>query len=260
MLCGFTLGNNSLRCSKPCYNQSPSVLSSFRSPSKPMCHATFHFRFAIAVCLFFPLQNLNAETGRVNFSRDIRPILSDKCFQCHGSDEAKQQSGLRLDVHDDAIAPADTGAMAIVPKQPEASELIQRILSQDADIVMPPAVSPKKLTEGEINLLRKWIAEDETSKYGNLRNYQHVKNEACSVGRYIRPPGKPSHDDGKKSSRPEMLSLGCKKTDIDMVFRSDLLFRAQTRGLLSNADRFTAEERNATLIFRTILNMRADRN
>ncbi len=124
-----------------------------------MCQATFHFRFAIAVCLFFPSHNLSAETGRVNFSRDIRPILSDKCFQCHGPDEAKQQSGLRLDVRDDAIAPADTGAVAIVPKQPEASELIQRILSHDANIVMPPADSPKKLTEGEIELLRKWIAE-----------------------------------------------------------------------------------------------------
>ena len=124
-----------------------------------MSQATFHLRFVFGLSLFIPSLNLNADTGRVNFSRDIRPILSDRCFQCHGPDEAKQKSGLRLDLHEDAIAAADSGSIAIVPNRPEASELVKRILSKDADEVMPPSDSPKKLTESEIELLRKWISE-----------------------------------------------------------------------------------------------------
>ncbi len=124
-----------------------------------MSQAVFHLPLVIGLSLLIPSLDLNAETGRVNFSRDIRPILSDKCFQCHGPDEAKQKSGLRLDLRDNAIAAADSGSIAIVPNQPEMSELIKRILSKDSDEVMPPADSPKKLSESEIELLRKWIAE-----------------------------------------------------------------------------------------------------
>ncbi|MDX1930925.1 MAG: DUF1549 domain-containing protein, partial [Pirellulaceae bacterium] len=130
-----------------------------------MSHANFHLRFVIGFLFLVPAQNLSADTGltpntgRVNFSRDIRPILSDKCFQCHGPDEAQQKSGLRLDLREDALAAADSGSIAIVPKDPDISELMKRALSKDPDEVMPPADSTKKLTEGEIDLLRKWIAE-----------------------------------------------------------------------------------------------------
>jgi Protein of unknown function (DUF1553)/Protein of unknown function (DUF1549)/Planctomycete cytochrome C len=124
-----------------------------------MSHAILHLRFVFGFLLVIAATSLCADTGRVNFSRDIRPILSDKCFQCHGPDEAQQKSGLRLDLRDDALAAADSGSSAIVPKNPEASELIKRVLSKNADTVMPPADSPKKLTEAEIELLRKWIAE-----------------------------------------------------------------------------------------------------
>ncbi len=124
-----------------------------------MSQAVFHLPLVIGLSLLITSANLNAETGRVNFSRDIRPILADKCFQCHGPDEAKQKSGLRLDLRDDAIVAADSGSIAIVPKEPDASELVKRILSKDSDEVMPPAESPKKLTESETELLRKWIAE-----------------------------------------------------------------------------------------------------
>ena len=124
-----------------------------------MSHANSRLRFVIGFLLLVITQNLRADTGRVNFSRDIRPILSDKCFQCHGPDEANQKSGLRLDFREDATAAADSGSIAIVPKNPDASELLKRVLSKDADAVMPPADSPKKLTEAEIELLRKWIAE-----------------------------------------------------------------------------------------------------
>ncbi len=117
-------------------------------------------RFVIGVCLLFVSANrVHAETGEINFSRDIRPILSDKCFQCHGPDESKQESGLRLDDRKDALEPAESGARAIVPNHPDASEVIKRIVARDAASVMPPPSSQKVLTAAEIELLRKWIAE-----------------------------------------------------------------------------------------------------
>ncbi|MDQ3623083.1 MAG: PSD1 and planctomycete cytochrome C domain-containing protein [Verrucomicrobiota bacterium] len=89
-----------------------------------------------------------------SFSGDIRPILSQHCFKCHGPD--KQKSELRLDVRDAALKPAESGERAIVPGQPEASELLLRVTSHDKDEVMPPKDEP--LTAEQIAKLRAWIA------------------------------------------------------------------------------------------------------
>ncbi|MEY2714222.1 MAG: hypothetical protein RIT24_565 [Planctomycetota bacterium] len=98
-----------------------------------------------------------AERGPIRYGRDIRPILSDRCFLCHGPDRAKQQAGLRLDVRDEAIAAREDGA-AIVPGNAEASLLWQRITSDDPDDVMPPPDSHKQaISDGERELLRRWI-------------------------------------------------------------------------------------------------------
>jgi hypothetical protein len=95
----------------------------------------------------------------VDYDRQIRPILSEKCFRCHGPDEAARQSGLRLDVRDDALKPAESGERAIVPGDLKASQLVARIGSNDPDEAMPPAEINKPLTEREKDLLRRWIAE-----------------------------------------------------------------------------------------------------
>ena len=100
-----------------------------------------------------------ADDGKVSFNRDIRPILSDNCFQCHGPDEHKRQAGLRLDLKDAATKAGESGHVAIVPGKTETSELIKRIVSLDGDLQMPPANSGKKLTKLQIELLKKWIAE-----------------------------------------------------------------------------------------------------
>ncbi len=92
-----------------------------------------------------------------DFGREIRPVLADKCFRCHGPDEAARQSGLRLDVRDEALAAADSGAKAIVPGQPEESELVRRIMSSDASEAMPPPDSKQALSAAEKQLLRDWI-------------------------------------------------------------------------------------------------------
>lgn len=95
----------------------------------------------------------------VQFNQDIRPILSDNCFQCHGPDEAARKARLRLDVREEALKPAKSDLVAIVPGAPEKSELIARITASDTDDLMPPVKSGKKLTPGQIDMLRRWIAE-----------------------------------------------------------------------------------------------------
>lgn len=94
--------------------------------------------------------------SEVEFSRDIRPILSDICFQCHGPDENHREADLRFDDPEDVIA--DRGGYAVVvPKSRDKSELWNRISSDDVDLVMPPADHPKRLTDHQIELLGKWI-------------------------------------------------------------------------------------------------------
>jgi len=95
--------------------------------------------------------------GEIRFGRDIRPILSDRCFQCHGPDRAKRQVGLRLDSFEGATAPRPDGA-AIVPGSPERSVLLARIHDADPDVVMPPPDSGKRpLSDDERALLTRWI-------------------------------------------------------------------------------------------------------
>ncbi|MFM7058597.1 MAG: PSD1 and planctomycete cytochrome C domain-containing protein [Planctomycetota bacterium] len=94
----------------------------------------------------------------LQFNRDIRPILSALCFQCHGFDQKTRQGGLRLDTRDGAVAEHD-GLAAIRPGHPETSELLQRITSSDPDIVMPPPESKKSITPAQVEILRRWIAE-----------------------------------------------------------------------------------------------------
>lgn len=96
-----------------------------------------------------------ATPAKIQFNRDVRPILSDKCFFCHGPDPKKREGDLRLDVREAAIE-----SKAFVPGKAEASELIQRVLTADADDHMPPAQSKLgNLTSSEIAILKQWINE-----------------------------------------------------------------------------------------------------
>lgn len=95
---------------------------------------------------------------KVSFNRDIRPILSENCFFCHGFDKEKREADLRLDIAEGALADLG-GYAAVVPGEPEDSEIIARVTSDDPDLVMPPHDSPYKLTAEEAETLRRWIAQ-----------------------------------------------------------------------------------------------------
>ncbi|HKQ40532.1 MAG TPA: DUF1549 domain-containing protein, partial [Verrucomicrobiae bacterium] len=94
----------------------------------------------------------------VFYNRDIRPIISENCFACHGPDSAARKAGLRLDRYEDATAKRK-GDAAIVPGRPERSALIARILATDPDDIMPPPKSHKKLTDQQKQTLKQWISE-----------------------------------------------------------------------------------------------------
>lgn len=91
---------------------------------------------------------------RLNFNRDIRPILAENCFYCHGQDGNKRQGDLRLDERNAAVM-----AQAIVPGKPDASSLVARIESSDPDEQMPPPRSNRRLSESQKKILTRWIAE-----------------------------------------------------------------------------------------------------
>src|SRR6187399_1949244 len=90
-----------------------------------------------------------AAEDTVRYRRDILPILSDRCFKCHGPDSATRKAGLRLDQSDAAKSALDSGATAIVPGKAAESALVERIMSKDADEMMPPADSGKVLSDAE---------------------------------------------------------------------------------------------------------------
>ncbi len=83
----------------------------------------------------------------ISYNRDVRPILSNHCFTCHGPDSATREAGLRLDLRDSALKEADSGEHAIIPGNVIASEVIRRVTSPDDDIRMPPPDGPAALSE-----------------------------------------------------------------------------------------------------------------
>ena len=98
-------------------------------------------------------------TPPVDFQRDVQPIFAEHCAECHGVDEAKRKSGLRFDLQESALKGGESGTPAIVPGQPEQSELITRISSTEADVVMPPPRHNKPLSAKQIATLRQWIKD-----------------------------------------------------------------------------------------------------
>jgi hypothetical protein len=152
----------------------------------------------------------------IEFNRDIRPILSENCFPCHGADSASRKGGLRLDRFEDATAPAKDGKIAIVPGKADTSELVKRINATDEDH-MPPEKTHKVLSAAQKDLLKQWVASG--AKYQLHWSYL--------------PPQKPSV--------PEVKDKGWAKSPIDNF----ILARLEKEKLKPNpeADRRTLARR-----------------
>ena len=118
------------------------------------------FRSASAFVCILLLPCARADDAVVEFNRDIRPIFSDKCYTCHGPDAANRKSKLRFDTEDGAKIDLSKGRKAIVAGDPEQSEVYRRVASNDAALRMPPAYMGRdKLTDREIDLIRRWIEQ-----------------------------------------------------------------------------------------------------
>ncbi|MFM8878684.1 MAG: DUF1549 domain-containing protein, partial [Verrucomicrobiota bacterium] len=139
--------------------------------------------------------------GPVQFNRDIRPILSDHCFSCHGPDVQKMKGGLRLDLREAALRPAKSGKKAILPVDVAGSELVRRLGSDDADELMPPPEAHKPLNPEQKALLRRWIAEG--AEYQGHWAYQPVV-------RPVLPPGAEGEGAIDRLVRTRLDSLGLK--------------------------------------------------
>src|SRR5436305_14895886 len=97
-------------------------------------------------------ESLQRGAAKVDFNREIRPILAENCYKCHGPDDGARKAKLRFDVRAEALKPAKSGKIAIVPGAPDKSELVARITATDPDDRMPPLKTGKKLSAKQIEL------------------------------------------------------------------------------------------------------------
>jgi hypothetical protein len=120
--------------------------------------------------------NAGAASGPVRFNRDIRPIMSDTCFRCHGPDQRARMAGLRLDIREEALRTTKTGVTPIIPGQPDQSAIVQRVFAQNPAKIMPPQFAHKELSAAQKETIRRWVAEG--APYEKHWSYEAV----------VRPP------------------------------------------------------------------------
>ncbi|MEY4483018.1 MAG: hypothetical protein RL693_470, partial [Verrucomicrobiota bacterium] len=113
----------------------------------------------LPLVISLPSLEAAAAGDKVNFNRDVRPILSDNCFACHGFDAKHRKADLRLDVPEGAFKPNEDGVAAVKPRDLSASSAWQRIITTDEDDLMPPPDSHKKLKPEQREILKRWIEQ-----------------------------------------------------------------------------------------------------
>ena len=121
----------------------------------------FHSLFLALLSAFslsIPTTTKAVEDAPVDFARDIRPLLSDTCYHCHGPDKENQQADLRLDLKA-SLYQVHEGIALVVPGDPAKSLLFQRITAQDPAERMPPEEAPLTLSEAQIQLIKAWIEQ-----------------------------------------------------------------------------------------------------
>lgn len=140
-----------------------------------------HRRFwhaILVMCGTSPLATTLAQEP--SFQHDVLPILSDRCFHCHGPDESNREADLRLDLEDHAKADRG-GYAAIVPGDPASSEALQRIISDDEDVRMPPSYSHRKpLSQSEVAVIRQWV--ESGAKWGKHWAFEKIERSSVPAG------------------------------------------------------------------------------
>jgi len=133
----------------------------------------------LAACALVGSHPARGATSRaaLSFNRDVRPILAENCFECHGPDPGARKAGLRLDLRADALQGGKSGQPAIVPGQSAKSQVFHRLTTRDRDEAMPPAKTGKRLNPGQVSLLTRWI--DEGAQYED--HWAFVKPELPAV-------------------------------------------------------------------------------
>src|SRR5690242_8945662 len=109
----------------------------------------------------------------VRFNRDIRPIMSDTCFRCHGPDTRARMAGLRLDIREEALRTTKSGVTPIVPGAPDRSAIIERIFATNPAKIMPPQYAHKELTAAQKETILRWVAEG--AQYEKHWSYEQVR-------------------------------------------------------------------------------------
>ena len=159
--------------------------------------------------VIFILLAATVTAAPLSFNRDIRPILSNNCYQCHGPDSAARKAKLRLDREADSRAELKGGARAIVPGNLSESELIYRITTDDTDEKMPPADSHRQLTPKQIETLKQWVKEG--GKYERALVIHPTKSRAAAKGKIENLAAqwhRPFHPHAIGSRRAETLTRG----------------------------------------------------
>ncbi len=131
-----------------------------------------------------------ADAQSVDFDRDIRPILSEHCYTCHGPDADKLKAGLRMDRKESVFSQLESGSTPVVPSKLAESEMIRRISSQDRDEMMPPPEEGKALTMQQIETLKRWVQDG--AAWSNHWSFEAIKNftppkENLAVGTVFNP-------------------------------------------------------------------------
>jgi hypothetical protein len=125
----------------------------------------------------------------VDYARDIQPLLSQRCYACHGPDEQAREAGLRLDRLEGLHQPLASGKTAVVAGQAAASELLQRITADDAELRMPPPEAGNPLSVAEIEVLTRWVAGGaQTSGHWSFQTMQAIELPSVERVGWVRQP------------------------------------------------------------------------
>jgi hypothetical protein len=203
----------------------------------------FYSSFIIILSILSSCQNNNNSDRDISYNRDIRPILSDKCFVCHGPDQSQRISGYRLDIEEMAFTKLkdSPNEFGLVPGNPSISEVYQRIISHDHSYMMPPPKSKLSLTDDEKNLIKKWI--EKGAKYEPHWAFVPIKKPDVPVN--IKKNW--SYSEIDRFTLEEMDKNGLKPSTIDHDNRLLKRMMHDITGLPPDMDELTSFEKDNSI-------------